>query len=580
MTPATLAADLLTVSAQIACVILVAEVLSLIVRVDEAAVRYQYWRALLLFCLVLPWLQRRQVTAASAAAFATIVAPSTTFVFAPPIGAVRQAPGLSWVEVSLWILVAGVVFRLARMAYGIVRLGQLRRAGRVAPVSAEHEELQGALGVRAEIRYVRDTQPVTCGVWRPVVLLPEHLTSQPPDIQRAVLAHELLHVKRRDWLWVMGEEVLRAALWFHPAVWWLVARVRLAREEAVDELTVRATNQRRAYLEALLAFADAITVAPSAAFGRRRHLFRRMTLISKEAIMSSRRIAFSLAVLVIGVVAGGWYAVDAFPLMQAPGAIQPVPQAPGAGEPGPLERSAKAITPENPIPRRTYSVLPLNPGGVDLGPVTVTLQVTINALGRVGEVRMAGGILGGIGRGNSSAPPVGFVKAASDAVRQWVYEPPADGPISFNVTFVFVPGSETRLVVHGTPVVGDGAVAAGFTGAPPQPPPPPPAPWVREGMTIGNPVRIGGAIMPPVKTKDVRPVYPPIAQSARTQGVVILEVVIGPDGRVDRVAVLRAIPLLDQAAMDAVKEWEFTPTLLNGAPVPVIMTVTVNFSLQ
>ena len=68
--------------------------------------------------------------------------------------------------------------------------------------------------------------------------------------------------------------------------------------------------------------------------------------------------------------------------------------------------------------------------------------------------------------------------------------------------------------------------------------------------------------------------------SARTQGVVILEVVIGPDGRVDRVAVLRAIPLLDQAAMDAVKEWEFTPTLLNGAPVPVIMTVTVNFSLQ
>ena len=99
-------------------------------------------------------------------------------------------------------------------------------------------------------------------------------------------------------------------------------------------------------------------------------------------------------------------------------------------------------------------------------------------------------------------------------------------------------------------------------------------------MTIGNPVRIGGAIMPPVKTKDVRPVYPPIAQSACTQGVVILEVVIGPDGRVDRVAVLRAIPLLDQAAMDAVKEWEFTPTLLNGAPVPVIMTVTVNFSLQ
>jgi protein TonB len=575
------AADLLAVSAQIACVILVAEVLSLIVRVDEAAVRYQYWRALLLFCLVLPWLQRRQMAAASAAVFATIVAPSTTFAFAPPVGAVRQASGLSWVELSVWILVAGVVFRLARMTYGIIRLGQLRCAGRVAPATAEHEELQRALGTRAEIRYVRDAQPVTCGIWRPVVLLPEHLTSQPPEIQRAVLAHELLHVKRRDWLWVMGEEVLRAVLWFHPAAWWLVARVRLAREEAVDELTVRATNQRRAYLEALLAFADAIAVAPSAAFGRRRHLFRRMTLISKEAVMSSRRIAFSLAVLVCGVVAGSWYAVDAFPLMQAPGAIQPVPQAPGAGEPGPLERSAKAITPENPIPRRTYSVLPLNPGPADAGFVTVTLRVTVNALGRVGEVRPSAAILGGVGRGNGPAPPPdAFGKAAMDAVRQWVYEPPAEAPISFNVTFGFAPGSETRLLVHGTPVVGDGAVAGGFTGAPPPPPIPPPAPWLREGVTIGNPVRIGGAITPPIKTKDVRPVYPPIAQSAHTQGVVILEVVVGPDGRVDRVAVLRAIPLLDQAAMDAVKEWEFTPTLLNGMPVPVIMTVTVNFSLQ
>jgi len=57
-------------------------------------------------------------------------------------------------------------------------------------------------------------------------------------------------------------------------------------------------------------------------------------------------------------------------------------------------------------------------------------------------------------------------------------------------------------------------------------------------------------------------------------------VIIGPDGRVDRVAVLRSIPQLDYAAIDAVKQWEFTPTMLNGTPVPVIMTVTVNFTLN
>ncbi len=84
----------------------------------------------------------------------------------------------------------------------------------------------------------------------------------------------------------------------------------------------------------------------------------------------------------------------------------------------------------------------------------------------------------------------------------------------------------------------------------------------------------------PTKTKDVRPVYPPIAQSARVSGVVIIEATIGADGKVKDAKVLRSIPLLDQAALDAVKQWQFTPTLLNGVPVPVIMTVTVNFTLQ
>jgi TonB family protein len=110
-----------------------------------------------------------------------------------------------------------------------------------------------------------------------------------------------------------------------------------------------------------------------------------------------------------------------------------------------------------------------------------------------------------------------------------------------------------------------------FVGAPPPPPPPPPP---------QAPVRVGGNIKTPTKTKDVRPVYPPIAQSARVSGVVIIEATIGADGKVKDAKVLRSIPLLDQAALDAVKQWQFTPTLLNGVPVPVIMTVTVNFTLQ
>ena len=84
----------------------------------------------------------------------------------------------------------------------------------------------------------------------------------------------------------------------------------------------------------------------------------------------------------------------------------------------------------------------------------------------------------------------------------------------------------------------------------------------------------------PTKVTNVDPRYPPVAQAARVQGVVILEAVIGPDGRVTDVKVLRSVPLLDEAAIEAVRQWTYTPTLLNGVAVPVIMTVTVNFQLR
>jgi protein TonB len=91
---------------------------------------------------------------------------------------------------------------------------------------------------------------------------------------------------------------------------------------------------------------------------------------------------------------------------------------------------------------------------------------------------------------------------------------------------------------------------------------------------------VGGNIKAPSQVRKVQPQYPAIAQSARVQGVVILEATIGTDGHVQDVKVLRSIPLLDTAAIDAVKQWQYTPTLLNGVPVPVVMTVTVNFTLQ
>ncbi len=146
---------------------------------------------------------------------------------------------------------------------------------------------------------------------------------------------------------------------------------------------------------------------------------------------------------------------------------------------------------------------------------------------------------------------------------------PVEAPSEIKPETGIEAGFESAGVVGGL----EGGVVGGITGGIPEPPPPPPPPPTQ-------PVRVGGNIKPPQKVKHVNPVYPPIAQSARVQGIVIIEATIGPSGAVQDAKTLRSIPLLDQAALDAVRQWVFTPTLLNGVPVPVIMTVTVQFTLQ
>jgi TonB family protein len=91
-------------------------------------------------------------------------------------------------------------------------------------------------------------------------------------------------------------------------------------------------------------------------------------------------------------------------------------------------------------------------------------------------------------------------------------------------------------------------------------------------------VRPGGRIMPPKKIKDVPPVYPALAKSAHITGAVTIEATIGTDGKVVDAKVVQSIPMLDQAALDAVRQWEYLPTMLDGRPVPVLITVTVNFT--
>jgi protein TonB len=163
----------------------------------------------------------------------------------------------------------------------------------------------------------------------------------------------------------------------------------------------------------------------------------------------------------------------------------------------------------------------------------------------------------------TTAPSSDPAKAPADAPSQSLPEPIAS-PIS---------ATDGLVVDEGFPDGSPQGVPGGMTtevSALPLPPPSRP-----EG-----PVRLGGQIKAPRRLVNVAPVYPSIAQQSRVEGEVVIEAVIGEDGRVRDARVTSGRPLLNDAALTAVRQWVFTPTTLNGEAVAVIMTVTVVFTLR
>jgi TonB family protein len=225
-----------------------------------------------------------------------------------------------------------------------------------------------------------------------------------------------------------------------------------------------------------------------------------------------------------------------------------------------------------PPPKPVKQVNPVYPEAARKARVqgAVILEGTIDTYGRVVEVKVLRSI------------PL-LDQAATEALRQWVYEPMiVDGkpqPLTFTVTIVF------RLEDK-KPEVGGiaGAVAGGVSGG------------VPGGITGGvgggvmaepdlkefekDAVRAVGKIEPPKPVKQAQPVYPEVARKARVEGTVILEAKTDEKGNVVGVRVLRSVPLLDQAAIEAVKQWTYEPLVIDGRPSKVIFTVTVRFVLK
>ena len=136
-------------------------------------------------------------------------------------------------------------------------------------------------------------------------------------------------------------------------------------------------------------------------------------------------------------------------------------------------------------------------------------------------------------------------------------------------------------VPGGVPGGSAGGIIGGIIGSVPTAAPPPPPPPVKvEKPVTPQRIRVGGNVQQAKLIRQPRPVYPPLAKQARISGHVILNAVIGKDGTIKDLTFASGHPLLVPAAMEAVKQWVYQPTLLNGEPVEVVTQIDVNFTLS
>jgi TonB family protein len=259
----------------------------------------------------------------------------------------------------------------------------------------------------------------------------------------------------------------------------------------------------------------------------------------------------------------------------------------GGDKPGPIEQRARPLTDDNPIPNRTFFVAPRYPDAAAVVEtrLVVPLRVTVDESGYVAEVRRLGAPMLAAWRhplltdDSMSSVFEALVAASTDAVKQWRYDAPKEGPIAFDVTIAFAPETEPRVVSQpiAAVVVVPPDRPADFPVFPAvEPLDAPPVEWA-EGIKPLS-AYIAKILVPPTKTKHVAPVYPHDAKDAHVQGVVVIQARVEPDGRVSHARVLRSVPQLDQAAIDAVLQWEFEPLVVDGEGVAYLLTTTVMFT--
>jgi TonB family protein len=610
--------DLVNYSAQIAAIIAIGSLAPWLLRVRRPDAMLAYRQLLLAACLLLPFLQSWKRPAIESSPEESIVATTITSAALPA----RHGPTLE--ETAAFLLCAGILARFCWLAIGLLRLrSHQHRAERLTPLPPVFEDLQWSLGVRPTIGLSTDVSgPVTFGIRDPVILLPARFLEMPAGAQEAIACHEMAHIRRGDWTYTLLEEIIRAVFWFHPCVWWLLGQIQLTREQAVDGEVIAITASREQYIGALLAVARGRLqpdLAPAPSFLQKSHLSQRVALLLKEVSMSKQRLFSSLAAICGALVVTARLAVLCFPI-SAP-AQEVVKGEANLLHRAPIEYPADAIEKgiqgtviveaklnergvvtdahvvSGPDPLRKAalkSVLEWHYSAQALSPVQVAIDFEL-PMTSPRPHRVVGGVIGGVTGG-----VIGGVRSMPAA-------PVAESGRLKRIQFTGLSSQLIEALTGRIPVqVGDEIQADTLSRA---------RQAVREVdehldvrlsrsmntdaqfeyalqivstaqmetpvSAVGpNRIRVGGNVQQTKLIYGPRPAYPPLAKQARIQGVVKLNVVLSKEGTVENIEAASGHPLLVPAALDAVRQWVYQTTLLNGNPVEVVTVVDVNFTLS
>jgi TonB family protein len=447
-------------------------------------------------------------------------------------------------DVMLAVWASGAALSLLVLAAGLFRLRQLRVAG--TPLSRSKWRRQvhaetAAIGLRNHVTIVEAPHPTfaaTWGVFRPTVVVPSSARDWSPERFGLVLAHEFAHVRRRDWLVHMTAAVLQSVSWFNPLAWLASRELRRLSEQACDDVVLGLGVDEAVYAGHLIDLARVKSTrgqwmfAPAEAMARQSSLEERVramldTKLNRKPLSIAAWIVVAVALVALAAPAA---AVGVF----------------GQGGPGSLAGTLR------------------DPDGRPIANQDVTLSQGGKATAHKARTDAAGAfVLTDVPAGTYDFVPGvrGFAVAYPVTVR-------AGQRTSSDVTLRI--GQLTEAIT-----------VASAKGLPPPPPtrrvPPPPPPAYDAAADPCRQPGVSACIKPPTKLLDVRPIVP--AGREGETATVIIEAEIGIGGSVEGARLFKPVDAaFGQSGLDAVRQWKFTPTRLNGNPVKVTMTVTINFT--